>query len=462
MFRLSSRLPVAVLLGALSTRYAYAQPPDANQSPAPGRAAEAASTSNAEVKRPQLVTWAGYAQSDNVTRTLDAERGSYGDVGVLFNAAQESARLNGSIQSNIEFRSYSLEGIDDETLGTLDANADFNVARDVFHWLFRETYDQGRTDAFAPVGPANRENINVFSSGPRLDLPVGQRTTVALGGNYSYRRYQDSQYVDSDAVIYDLGVFRQVNPTTQLGMVATANDIDYIDTAISPYEIDTLKLRYAKTLATGAVLAELGQNELSSQGLATDEPLFNFQWFRDVGARGTLSITASRVFTDSGGLAAPTQSDAPPPAESDVLLSTDPLERKSLGVGYSINTPRTNVSIRVTATDDRYFGSSTLDNEGIATGLSISRSVSPRLRFGLAIDSLSREFTDTGFAPQDDEDRTTSAWVDRTLGRRLSVSLSLTRYERQGTASFNEDRYEVRFSYSPTGRADAALPFAGR
>ena len=461
MFRLSSRLPLTALLGVIAYDVAHAQRPEAAQTPPTAPTPQAALANEPETP-PEFAVWAGYAESDNLTRTTDPERGSYNSVGVLLSAAHDSTRLTGSINSNVEVRKYSLEDIDNETIGKVAGIANVHLVGDVFHWRFREDYDQGRTDAFSAIGPGNRETINVFSSGPRLDLTLGQRTTLTMNGDYSTRRYEDSVYVDSDSVVYDVGLLRTFSETTQIGIVARTNDIDYVDASIAPYTIDTAYLRYGKMLATGQALVEWGTNELSSQGSSTDAPYFFLEWFRDLTARSRFSLGATRQLTDSGGLAAPSISEAPPPAESDVLLSTAPLDRRGLQVSYLIAAPRTNASIRVTATEDRYFGDSTLDNDALTTSLAISHSVSMLLKFGLTVDNVVREFAGTAVAREDDEDQTMSAWVDRALGRRFSISLVLSQYRRRGNEAFDEDRCEVRFSYSPTGSASAALPSAGR
>jgi len=446
----------------MANHVAHAQPPEADEAPPAARAPDAALAAGPERPPPQFAVWTGYADSDNVTRTTDPHEGSFNSIGVFLTAAHDSARLTGSISSNVEHRSYSLAGVEDETVGQLAGIADFNLVGDVLHWGFRENYGQGRTDAYAAIGPGNRETINVLSTGPGLDLPLGQRTILTMNGDYAARRYQYSKSVDSDSAVYDLGLSRQLSQTAQIGIVATTNDIDYVDTNIAPYTIDTAHLSYTKTLATGQALVEWGTNEVSSEGFATDEPFFNVEWFRDLTARSKLSVGAKRHFTDSGGLAGPNGSDAPPPAASDVLLSTAPLEQKNLHVSYLLAAPRTNGSFRVTATEDRYFGNSTLDNDALTTSLAITHSVSMLLKLGLALDNVMREYTDTVVALEDTKDRVISAWVDRVLGRRFSVSFVLSRYEREATDRFDENRYEVRFSYSPTGSSSAALPFAGR
>jgi outer membrane usher protein FimD/PapC len=144
------------------------------------------------------------------------------------------------------------------------------------------------------------------------------------------------------------------------------------------------------------------------------------------------------------------------------LLSTAAVDRKSLRVGYSIAAPRTTISVAVATSDDHYFGDSTLDNTSTTVGFSLSRSVSMRLRFGVSFDSLSREFKSSTLTGGDDRERTTSAWVNRSLSRRLGIAFALTHYQRQGTQASNEDRYEVRLRYNPATSGDTAAPFVVR
>ncbi len=259
-----------------------------------------------------------------------AAGGSYDSVGFLIDLAHTSTRVETSINADLAFRTYSEDAIEDETIGALAAIADIDLIRDVFSWDFREGYSQGRRDQFAALGPNNRESINVVSSGPQVDVPLGGRTMLSIGGDYSVRRYDESASVDSDSVGYELGLFRQTSDTTSFGLIATTNEIEYSDFNAPPYEIDRLSVRYEKTLATGNVLAEIGTNEIRYGDLPTDEPLFAFEWSRSLTARSRLAISADRQFTDSGGLATPTIIDNPISA-GEVFVSTNPLEQEASG-----------------------------------------------------------------------------------------------------------------------------------
>ena len=330
--------------------------------------------------RREFAVWAGTGESTNISRTSDGG-GSYNSVGVLLGLEHRSGRLVGGVDSDVEFRTYSEESVDNETVGTLDAFAEVDVVRDRFRWTFRETYDQGRLDPFFSMGPENRETVNVFSSGPSFDLPIGQRTNLQIGAELSARRYQESGFVDSDSVTYDFGVIRQVNQTTELGLIADSNEIDYADASIPPYEIERLSVRYSKDLATGGVRAEFGTNELSSGDAQQDEPLFDFEWSRAIGSRSTLTIAGSRGFTDAGEAFTSEPELGPSEPRGEVLLSNFPFEQKTLDISYTLGQSRTEVSIGGGVSEDSYAVDTTLDNEAVTMRLTIRRIVSGAAEF---------------------------------------------------------------------------------
>jgi hypothetical protein len=255
--------------------------------------------------------------------------------------------------------------------------------------------------------------------------------------------------------MHDLALLRQVNPTNQLGIVATSNETEYVDTVAPTYTIEGLSLRYVKTLVGGGLTVEYGTNEVSSGDLATDEPRFSLDWSRSIGARSSLNVTAAREFTDSG------QAVAEGESIGDVLLSSSPYEQKRLGLAYTIAGPRTQVTLAGDVSEDNYVGDTTLDNEGVTKRISFRHSVSAQLSFGLVLDSIEREYG-SSLAQEPDQDNTASAWVDRWIGRRYSLSFAASRYERRGTQPVDEQRYELRFIYTPTGSGGAALQSVGR
>ncbi len=411
---------------------------------------------------PEIVVWAGYGKSDNIARTELAQiDGSYDGVGALLSLAHKSTRLDAKINGDVEYRVYSDDSLDNETVGTMDASAKIGIVPNRFAWLFEENFGQGLRDVFAPLGPENRESINVASTGPTVDLPLGARTDLEMRGLYSSRRYEQSSDIDTSSIVYELAALRDISSTAKLGLVANTNDIEYTEIESPSYRIDGYNLRYEKTLATGHVRAEAGGNEISSGGRSDREPLFRFEWVRSVTARSDLNVAANREFTDSTSLigTAPPSSGSGAPA---VLVTPNPLEHKQLNVSYTVRMRRSNLSAGIGAFDERYVGNTALDNDGTTLRFGLSHDVSPHFDIGVNYDLTKRDFSDPAAFGPTDRDATASAWISTAIGRRFSLALALSHYDRRGAQNFDENRCEIRFGYSPTESAAAALRSVGR
>lgn len=464
-------LRLAVLVALASSGLAAAQPPG-NPAPATPTGARPQAPAAADAGAPAipttepertLATWFGHVESDNLARTVSAEEGSFDSVGVLLGLEHASTRLDANIDADLEYRSYSLDTLDDETIGTLNAAAEVDIVQDRFSWEFTDAYGQGIMDPFAGIGPGNREKVNVLGTGPRAALPLGDRTSVELRGTYSERRFDESTQVDSDSQVYELIVYRQISLTARVGIAASSNDVEYVDVIAPKYQIDRLSLRYEKELATGRVLADAGKNEISSGGIKGDEPLYNFVWTRSLTARSELSLRAAREITDAG---AAFGNALVPGLEgssfTDIVVTPNPFEQRRLGVSYVLTMSRTVVSAGLDSWKDEYIGSALYDNDSTAMQLSFVRTISPRLSVGVGYNRIDRDFTDAAGAQPDGQDDWTGAWLTRALGRRFSLGVAISSYDRSGVESYDEQRYELRIGYSPTDSGAAAMASVGR
>src|SRR5688572_27813491 len=159
-----------LLVALASSSWAAAQPRAEPQEAGPPDSEAEASAQPLETTEParkELAVWYGHVESDNLERTTGGDEGSYESVGLLLGLERASTRLDASIDANLEYRRYSLDTLDDETVGTLNAAADVDLVQDRFSWTFTDDYGQGITDPFSGLGPGNREKVNVIATGPR-------------------------------------------------------------------------------------------------------------------------------------------------------------------------------------------------------------------------------------------------------------------------------------------------------
>ncbi len=425
--------------------------PTLAQQPAQPPVVAQAQTDAPAVQERRLTLWTGRVQSDNITRAeFGSADGHYDSVGLLLGLGRTSPRLDASIASDLEYRTYSVDTVEDETVGTLEASADVDIVPDRFSWLFTDEYGQGSMDPFFAERPGNRESLNVATTGPRLTLPFAGRTSLNMSADYSVRRYDEAVTANSDSTEYELGLFRQTRRTVQVGIVAATNEIEYTElTAPSP-QIDRLSLRYIKTLPSGTMTAEVGRNEVTAGTLVNEEPLFDFAWNRTIGSRSQVNVIAARRFTDSGGLL--TTDDALL-VGSVILSAPNPLEAKRVTAQYLLTGERTSFSVLLGTAQFRYVGDTTLDNDSNEAQIDYTRTVSQRLMFGASYELVDRDFQENASTAPHDKDSTLSAWVNRGLGRHFAVGLAIAKYTRGGIQSFDERRYEVRLAYSPIQNA---------
>ena len=451
---------LALLVALASSGLAAAQPQEA-----PPPAAPAGPDANrrlpANQQEPSVAGfWYSHVESDNLSRTAAEIEGSYDGLGLLLGLERASSRLDASVNADLEYREYSLDELDHEIVGTLNAAAEIDVIQDRFSWAFNDDFGQGITDPFGGIGPRNRESINTLSTGPRVALPVGARMNLDMRATYAERRFDESDNVDSDSVQSELALYRQVSTTARFGIVAGSNDVEYVDVLAPEYQIDRLALRYEKQLATGRVQADVVTNEISSAGFTEDEPLYNFLWTRDLATRSELSIRATRELTDAGGVLTGLIAPGPEGATfSDVLVTPNPLQQRRLGAAYVLTMSRTVLSAELNLWESEYVGNSLYDNDATTMHVSFVRTISPQLTLGIAYDDIDRDFTD---AQPDSEDSWVAVWMNRSFGRRMSLGLAISNYERGGVQTYDERRYEIRFGYSPTDSGAATMASVGK
>ncbi|HEY3517012.1 MAG TPA: hypothetical protein VGL98_08185 [Gammaproteobacteria bacterium] len=453
-------LRVALAVALTSSGIAAAQPAEQPAQPFPAPEFATRQAQPTEQPPTNLAFWFGHVESDNIARTATPEDGSYESLGLLADFARNSQRFDADIHADLESRSYSLDTLDSEIVGTLNAGAAVHIIPQRFSWEFNDYHGQGITDPYAAIGPGNREQLNVFTTGPSVDLPLGARTSLELGATLSRRRF-DETAVDSDSKLTEIGVHRQTSTTARLGLVVSTDKVEYVDVLAPEYDIDKLLVRYEKQLATGRVRADVGTNEISTGNFKSDGPLYYFIWTRSLTSRSGLSVRAGQELTDAGGaLIEGLNPGLEGSSFPDVVVTPSPLEQRRLSVSYELAMSRTTVNAGIGSYADDYFSGNAADNDWKTLHLSALRTISPKLNVGLDYDRVDREFGD--ITQPDSTDSWTGLWVNRAIGQRLFFGVVILMYDRSSVDSYDELRYELRFGYTPTRSQARAMASAGR
>jgi hypothetical protein len=416
-----------------------------------GEVALAQPPASPESEPSELAIWAGYGDSDNVGRTPIPEEGTYRSVGIFAGLEHVSPRLDAEIDSDLEYRAYSEEALDNETIGTLDAHALVDMVADRFAWNFAGTLNQGQQDPFAARGPNNRETIKVLTTGPRLDVPFG-RTNLGFSAMRSARRFDESTQIDNDSDSYEVALSRQARPRLNLALVANTSETTYVDSPLlMPYDIDQFFVRMNRTLSGGTLSADLGTNKIASGQQNSQNPLLDVTWDGSLGTRSRLRVSSSRQFMDSGTYQG---------ATGDTLVTTDPFEQERLEIAYRLTLDRTIATLGALIGQDDYAGESPLDNDNQSINATLEHRFSSRISVGIRYLLYERDYgAGTGSTA---EDRTRGMWASCNVGRHLTIGVSVSRFESEGLQQVDETRKEVRLAYGPRGEVSRAFASIGR
>lgn len=413
---------------------------------------------------------AGYGQSDNLTREQDGGAGSgFGSVGLDFDLASERRRFSGELGGTLRLRSYRAEGVvtdeeDDELVGSLDGSSVVDLVTDRFAWSFSGSSGQARTNPRGVSNPRNRERVRVFSTGPRLQLPVGDRTSIEVTGSVSERGYEESETFDSRLSRVNFGVYRSLTSVSQVGLELARTDVDY-DVGFREYEFESANLSYEREFATGSVAMRLGSGKVRSAGQDSgSRPFVSMSWSRDVGARSALSLWARRELTDPGSVFSSGGSGGNQDSLSDLLggqdgggrlndarlrdvvLGADAVERSSAGVTLSLDGRRTGMSFSAGASEDDFEGDEAFNNEGWFAEVQLSREFNPVWQGTVRLRAIEQEFV---LVSDSNEDFLGEATLTRDIGRRTRIELRLERNSRSsGPGTSDEDVYLVSFHHA--------------
>jgi hypothetical protein len=276
-------------------------------------------------------------------------------------------------------------------------------------------------------------------------LPIGKRTALALSSIYSDRNYESSNTLDSSDINTEIGIIRQASRSAELGLVAHRSEIQY-DFDLPGYDIDSLLLRYAKTLAAGAVLLEGGENALKAGDTEVRGPLIRARWERSVTARSRITLTADREFTDSGELFALGIGRINADHVQDILLSPNALEQERAAVRYQMTLNRSTVLIQLAKFTERYERDDSFDNNATDIQISLRRALTSRLNIAVDLGSLRRDFLSGVSA---DQDKLVTVLLTRDMGRHFQLGGLVERRTREGTDPFSRNLYELRLTYRP-------------
>lgn len=393
----------------------------------------------------------GIGQSDNIARTAANEQSeTLASAGLNFSIAKNTtAKLRATAAADLAYVDY-LDGFyDNEVVGNLNASAVIGLIPERIEWFFQDSFGQVRSNPFQPVTPANRENINYFTTGPDLTLRLGSMARARLSGRYSKVSYEDSPF-DNDRFGGGLSFLRDLSAATVLSANLQTEKIEYdSNLAGSDYDRQDAFLGYTATGSRTRANLELGYSKLNRSGVQDSKGLLaRFDVHRQLSQFSALSLRVGREFSDSSSAFRLQQGFSGVSLETQPVLQTSsPFISKYASLGWDFNGHRTGLGVAVTRFDEAYEQQTAFDRTRTVATAQAYRDLQPNLRFLLEASVAKENFSNT---PGDFRETTGAAQLSWQAGRQLTVSLRYDHARRNadvGGLGYRENRGWLQLMY---------------
>ena len=468
------RVPAVALLAPVVLGVGYAAP-----------AAAQGYLEGFELPRSTWSVFGGVTPSTNATRSPDGESDTIASAGVSASLFRGEGRLTYRLIGSVAYEEYLENTYEGDVRASIGASARYQLVPDRISWSVDNTFGQTASNTFAPTTPANRTNVNSFSTGPDVDLRLGAVAGVGLGARYGRTDYSDG-FGDDQRYSGNARIYRRLSATSTAALngsfqrVRNEEDQRFGFRPSGEREYDILeyygslnsqRARYGFSLAAG--ITELRDE---SRPESESEPLFRASLYRRLSPALNLNLSVSQEFRNSGDILREAIGDTrivngqvvflapgvdPQFLESvraDLSLVNQPIKYQSARASLDWSRTRTGFSVYAGQGRERYQNPTVdVDRDLTEAGASFSRRLRPNLSAQASVSWNEREFKQRGVG---DETRYAQLGVNWQLDPRFGLNFGYRFEDRQSdlsTFEYRENLIYVGVSYGP-GRGAGPRP----
>ena len=395
----------------------------------------------------------GAEYTDNVRRVTDGEEADT-VVTASLNAdiRRTTTRFDTGFNADLAYDYFTEGSYDAGVRGNAVLAFEGQIVRQRLSWYVDDSFGQLPLASLAPDTPDNRENFNVFTTGPRFTQPFGSRTRLILTGVYEIETYEQTP-VDAKRTGADLALRRDISPSQYLEVTATTRDTRYDDDVYDDYDMDEYYLTWSATGAKTELTLSAGETRLSFPGRDDNSAMYRLDAERKVGSYGTLSLvgrsqkaTTAEAFRTEQGAGAPTLATGP------IAAVGEPFDYDYVGLGYDLGGRHLSGSLLASSGRYRYDTNSINNHDRKALNGSVDWIVSPTWTVGFGL-----EYAHETYELIDQDYKELGYLFDATLrlSRTLSLEFGAARFDRNGAAgssAYDETRARIMVTYT-SGKA---------
>jgi hypothetical protein len=394
----------------------------------------------------------GGRYTDNVGRVdVNEQSDTVGIAGLNFAVDVDRPRFDARAAADLRYLKYFESDFDDRINGGLDGMLGFAFVPERFVWVVQDNYGQVSRNRQVADNPGNLQDINYFSTGPDITLPLGSRTTFQVTGRYEDAYFEDGNQ-DSTTKRGTAALVRQLSSAAALSLNGSYSEIDFDDDQVfTDYTVEEAFLRLALTGSRTTLTLDGGTSRLEREHDAgkSDSVLARLDVARLIGARSSVRLVVGtmpsntqqsfRLDQSQGGVNVGPDSEvvAGDSFKSDYAYLTFTTDWERSGFTMLLSARSQEHDVFTDQDRDQYRATLTFNHE-------LTRAVSVDVR-GTYLDE---KFTNTGFAFDQWGAGLGLRWE---LGRRVSLRARVDHYvgsSDDGTRDYTENRAYLGINYS--------------
>jgi hypothetical protein len=339
--------------------------------------------------------------SDNTAlTTTDPISTNVLEPGVNFSYSQQGSALQANVTGNVEYRDYSGNTFDNQTLAQIAGQMNWSVIPKRLDLTVQEYAGVEPVNSLAANAPDNQQQTNVIAIGPTLYFRVGDGMTGDAEVHYINSYASKVTEFNSSRGDAAFRLFRDLSPTDQLSGNVDVEHVDFNNsTAGSNYTDYNIYGRYTSRLAKIDIDASLGWSNIDfTQGGSQSSPLARLALGWRLSPRSTITVDGAYQYADAaqdmlqptnisvGGELVPLQ----PLAQAidatrggigvgSVIISSDVYKERQLALTYSYRDERLSFSVVPSYSKLDYINDTTFNQVGKGLGLTLDYKLTPTM-----------------------------------------------------------------------------------
>lgn len=387
--------------------------------------------------------------SDNIRRTEVAPIDeNITSIELAVAALKDSGRFLYELDGQYRYLKYLNDTFDAQPIVALSLDSSWELVPERLLWVLVDNFGQLTSNPFQAANPGNRENSNLFATGPDWTIRFGRQLDAIVRGRYAGQWFETSN-ADNSRVAGELEILRPLSEGRSLSVIFSSESVDFKDFANQGYGRQAAFFRYAGALGASDVQFDAGINQIVIDGEKAAGNLFRASIERESAAGSSIQIDASKMFSDSGLRLAGNGSGLGSIGSAQRTVANGiPLELIQASMIVARRRGRSALNGTVEFLDENFLSDLAEDRRIWRAGAEYEFSLSVYSTIGIL-----GAFQRTRFSSieREDDDREYSAYFRRQLGRSFDVIFTVSDASRRSTRagrSYDEFRIFLSLAYS--------------